>query len=235
MARSRALVTGGTGAVGFEVVRALRGAGVPVDFTFHRSRERAQVLAETGACPHEVDLRSGASWRSLLGRLVDGGEGPDIFVHCAGVSRRAALGQITEDDWEDAFRINVRAAFLACQALAPLFERTGGDVVLLGALDRGQSLPIPAHFAATQGALGAMAMALAKELGPRQVRANVLALGPLEQGLSRELAPEIIQDFLTFSALRRLGAPGEVARAVRWLALENRYLSGKVIPVNGGL
>jgi NAD(P)-dependent dehydrogenase (short-subunit alcohol dehydrogenase family) len=78
-------------------------------------------------------------------------------------------------------------------------------------------------------------MALSRELGPAQVRVNVIALGPLEQGLSRELPPGALDDYLTFSALRRLGAPAEVARALRWLALENRYLSGKVIPINGGI
>lgn len=233
MSRSKALVTGGSGVVGSEVVRALRGAGLEVDFTYLRGADRAQALAgETGARSHQVDLRRPADLRALLGRLGD----LDVLVHCAAVSRGAPLEALTDDDWDDAQRVNVQAAFVACQALAPSFARAGGgDVVLVGALDRGQSLPIPAHFAATQGMLAALVMALAKELGPGNTRVNMVALGPLEGGLSRELPPKLIENYRSFSALRRLGRPAEVARAIRWLALENGYMSGKVVPVNGGI
>lgn len=236
MARTQALVLGGSGTVGCEIVRALRATNLPVHFTFLRSETTAVQLAEqTGACPHRVDLRDPAELRALLAQLNDQGEAPDVLIHAAAISRRASVSELTDEHWEDTFAVNVRSAFVACKALAPTFAARGGDVVLLGALDRGQSLPIPVHFAATQGALGSLTMALAKEFGAHPTRVNLLALGPLEGGLSRELSPKIIEDFIAFSALRRLGTAAEVARVVRWLALENRYLSGKVIPVNGGL
>jgi NAD(P)-dependent dehydrogenase (short-subunit alcohol dehydrogenase family) len=78
-------------------------------------------------------------------------------------------------------------------------------------------------------------MALAKELGPRGIRINLVALGVLDAGLSRELSPELLEDYKQFSALRRLGTPREAARAVLWLALHNRYMNGKVLAVNGGI
>ena len=90
-------------------------------------------------------------------------------------------------------------------------------------------------YAASQGTLAAMTMALAKELGPHGVHINMLALGLLDAGLSLGLTPKLREDFLAFSALRRFGTPDEVARAIVWLACHNRYLNGKVIPINGGL
>ena len=132
--------------------------------------------------------------------------------------------------------MNVASAFIAAQELAPRMAKAGGgDIVLLGALDRTQSLPLPAAFAASQGALAALAMALAKELGPKGVLVNMLAVGPLNEGLSRGLDPKLLEDYKTYSALRRTGTAAEVARAVRWLALENSYMCGKVVPVNGGI
>ena len=80
-----------------------------------------------------------------------------------------------------------------------------------------------------------MTMALAKELGASGVRANLLALGILDEGLSRGMDEALLADYRRFSALRRTGTPAEVARVVAWLALDNRYLTGRVIPVNGGL
>jgi 3-oxoacyl-[acyl-carrier protein] reductase len=83
--------------------------------------------------------------------------------------------------------------------------------------------------------LSGMTMALGKELGPRGVRINMVALGLLEGGLSRQIAPALVADYKTFSALRRLGQPDEAARVILWLALENTYVNGKVLSVNGGL
>ena len=64
---------------------------------------------------------------------------------------------------------------------------------------------------------------------------NQVALGVLEDGLSRTLDAAVVQQYLKFSALRRRGTPSEVARAIAWLLLENTYVTGKVIPVNGGI
>jgi 3-oxoacyl-[acyl-carrier protein] reductase len=83
--------------------------------------------------------------------------------------------------------------------------------------------------------LAALTMALAKELGPRGIRVNMAALGVLDSGLSRDLDIKLLADYQVFSALRRCGTPAEAARAILWLALENSYMNGKVLPVNGGI
>lgn len=107
--------------------------------------------------------------------------------------------------------------------------------MLVGGLDRTQSLPLPAQFAASQGALAALAMAVAHEVGRLDIRINVVALGPLESGISQGLAAHRRKDYETFSALRRPGKPDEAAKVIAWLALENSFIQGKVIAVNGGI
>ena len=134
------------------------------------------------------------------------------------------------------FAVNVHAPLLAIQALSTKMRaQAGGDVVLVGALNIGQSLPLPTAFATTQGALTSMAMASAKELGPHGIRVNVVAAGVLDGGMASRLSNETVEDFKKFSALRRTGRAADVAKVVRWLALENTYMSGKVVPVNGGI
>jgi 3-oxoacyl-[acyl-carrier protein] reductase len=232
----RALVLGGSGTVGAEVVRTLRAAGAPTMFTYLRSRDRALALeAETGARAAALDLRDAGAVRGFV-EALPAGESPSVLIHCAAASRGAALGDLALADWEEAVAVNCRAPFVVCQALAPRFAAGGGgDVVLVGALDRAQSLPLPVHFAGTQGMLAAMAMAMAKELGPVGVRVNVVALGVLTGGISRELTDRARADYQSLSALRRLGEPAEAARAIVWLALHNTYMSGKVLSVNGGI
>ncbi len=224
----RALVLGGTGAVGGAVLAALHEAGVGAEFTWRRSEERARSLsAALDATAHRVDLADVEAIRALVDRLASEGRTPDVLVHAAGV---------LSPDWDESMAVCARSALAACRALAPhLASRNRGDFVLVGALDRTQSLPLPVAFAAAQGALAAMAMALAKEIGPRGLRVNVLALGPLDAGLGLGLPEKVRADYVRFSALGRFGTPAEAARAILWLALENTYLNGKVVAVNGGI
>jgi len=233
----KALVFGGTGSVGAEVLRGLARANVPTAFTWNQSRDRAHTLAsELSMRPVQVELSDAAATRAALCGLQEEGFVPNLFIHCAGVNQGSSLGDITDEKWTRTMAVNCQSAFIACQELAPAMAQAGeGHVVLVGALDRTQSAPSPVHFAASQGALSAMAMAVAKELGPKGVRINVVALGLLESGLSREVGEKLVADYKGFSALRRLGRPEEAAKAILWLALENTYMNGKVLPVNGGI
>ena len=217
------LVLGGSGTVGAEVVRQLAGKGVATTFTYHTGAGRAARLAgETSARALAVDLRDPAAVAAL--------EPAEVIVHCAAVGRFRPLAEVTDADWDEAHAVNCRSAFLVARALGGRAR----EIVLVGAMDRAQSLPLPVHFAATQGMLAAMTVALAKELGPA-TRVNLVALGPLDGGLSRDLSPRLLADYRSFSALRRQGTAAEAARAICWLALENRYMSGKVLSVNGGI
>jgi 3-oxoacyl-[acyl-carrier protein] reductase len=219
------------------VLKGLARASVPTAFSWHQSRERAQALAsELSMRSVQVDLSDAAVTRTALRGLREEGFVPNLFIHCAGVNQGATLGDITDERWSKTMAVNCQSAFIACQELAPAMAQAGeGHVVLVGALDRTQSAPSPVHFAASQGALSALAMAVAKELGPKGVRVNVVVLGLLESGLSREVGQKLVADYKGFSALRRLGRPEEAAKAILWLALENTYMNGKVLPVNGGI
>lgn len=226
----RALVFGGTGAVGSAVLRELARRGVPAVFTFHRSAERADALArELGHTGQAIDLADPVATRAML----DAQPSFDLVIHCAGVSAGLALPEIDLAAYQQAMAVNVQSAFVACQWIAARAQPC--DVVLVGALDRTQSLPLPVHFAATQGALSAMVMAVAHEVGRLGIRINLVALGVLDAGLSAGLATRRRKDYETFSALRRAGTPDEAAKLIAWLALENTYVQGKVISANGGI
>ena len=235
--RRRALVLGGSGAVGREVVRSLATAGVDVAFTYRRAADVAEPLAaETGARAIACDLTDAGAIRALVAEVGGGvAGGPSILIHAAVASRMVGLTEATDDDWAIANAVNLRAPYLAVQAMLPALTAAGGNVVLIGALDRTQSAPAPAPVAAPPGGLTAMTMALARELGSKGVKVNLVAVGLLDAGLGRELGAAMVADYRSFSALRRLGTAREVAAAVAWLALENTYMNGKILPVNGGL
>jgi 3-oxoacyl-[acyl-carrier protein] reductase len=226
----RALVLGGTGTVGTAVLRELAACGVSAVFTFHRSEAKARMLAtELGHTAIQIDLGDPVATAAML----DAQEPVDIVIHCAATTAALALPEVDIAAWQHAMTVNVHSAFLAIRWIAARNRRC--DIVLVGGLDRTQSLPLPVHFAASQGALSAMVMAAAHELGPHDIRINLVALGPLEGGISAGLAARRRKDYERFSALRRVGKPEEAAKVIVWLARENSYLQGKVISANGGI
>jgi len=232
-----ALLLGGTGYVGQAVLRALVARGVRVTFTYRRKAAAARALAEElGQHAVAIDLRAPAEIRALVAASFDDAAPPDILIHCATQGRPTALPDVTDEIYDDTQAINVRSAFVACQALLPrLAERGGGDVVLLTYVDGARPTPMPAHFALTQTAIIGLCQSLAKEWGGRGVRINAVQIGPLEDGVARELPLPLLADFERLSAIGRAGKAEEVARAIVFVALENSYMTGQVFPVHGGL
>ncbi|WP_428268319.1 SDR family oxidoreductase [Haliangium sp.] len=232
-----ALVLGGTGAIGSAVLARLAARGVAATFTYHEREDRARALAsEYDQRPIRADLADTTSTAALFEALDADPDAADIdvLIHCAGIAGQGELEALSPAAWRALVAVNAESALWAVRWLSQRRQRDA-DVVLVGALDRTQSLPLPVGFAATQGMLPAMAMAMAHELGPRDYRVNVVSLGFMDAGLSAALAGDQRRDYERFSALRRAGRPDEAAAAIAWLALENRTINGKVISVNGGV
>lgn len=232
MSGKRVLVLGGTTHLGKAVVRELLAAGALTAATY-RTREHAADL--DGAHLVALDAGDPAGIRRALGNLCLEWGTPDAVIHCLTVGKPRSLAEIGDGDWAAVHDLNVRSAFVAIQELAPRMAERGGDIVLTGALDGIQPVPAPAHFAASQAALLGLTRALAKELGPRGLRINLVVLGVLDGGLAGALPSRLLADYKKFSALGRVGTAAEVARAVRWLALENRYMTGQTVSLSGGI
>ena len=235
-----AWVVGGSGHVGRSIVSTLSHAGYAVRFTYFRSTAVAEDLAAAHRHSRALccDLRIPASVHALVTRLRAEDHAPQVVVYAAAVSHGCTLSELSPEALDDALAVNCRAPLLLLPALsrwmkeAPLSRR---EIILIGALTHGQSLPLPAHFAATQTFASGLAMALAKELGSDGFRVNQLALGLLAGGLSSQISARARADYQAFSALRRFGTADEVARVVLWLAQHNTFMTGRVFAVNGGL
>lgn len=228
---TRALVLGGTGVIGSAVVTALRARGVETTFTWHAHGEKARAL---GGSAIQVDLRDPRATRALFETTYD------VLVHCAAVHPLAPFDDLTAEDFDAAVTLSGRATFVAVQAFAKRWnaeKRDGAQahVVLVGALERAQSLPLSPPFAAAQGLLGPLAMSFAKELGPRGILVNLVAGGLVGSGVSKVLDAASVEDYKKLSSLHRLATAEEIAAPVVFLALDNRYMTGKTLAANGGI
>ena len=237
----RVIVFGASGALGRVVAAELSRSGARVGLTYWQGREVAERLAREldGAVSRRLDLTVAADIPRVLDALAADLGGVDAFVHCAALLSAGSgvaydrLGQVGEAGFDRLFAVNVRSAFFAVQHLAGAMR--GGNVVLLAGVDSVKSVPAPIPYAIAGGALVSMARALAKDLGPRGFRVNVVASGVLDAGLSSAVPAELRAQYLKHCGLRRVGRREEVAAMVCFLALENTYVTGQTVVVDGGL
>ena len=239
MSQKIALIIGGSGYIGSEVVAALSAADRQVIFTYHNNKTQADKLQQQYACSaYQLDISNPPAIRDLFAALQRDRLLPQTVVNCAAVSQQKSFLDIDDQDWESILRSNCQSVFTLCQALYRITTDYPGSVdniILLSAINQIQSFDLPLHFAVSQAAINQFVSSSSKLFGANGCRINSVIPGMLEQGLSSGFSQQLRQDFVKFSALGRLGTASEVARCIYWLATENSYINGQCIPVNGGI
>ncbi|MFN7976213.1 MAG: SDR family oxidoreductase [Acidobacteriota bacterium] len=244
MTERRCLVLGGSGALGRVVCAMLRREGARVAFSYHTGEAIAGDLRSQDMLPFRLDFRDTASIDGVVSAAAEALGGLDALVQCAGVSPRVEcageashhrMPHVDEEEWARLMDVNVKSTFFACRsAIAPM-RAGGGNVVLMGSVDAVKPAPTPVHYAASKGALRAMTQAMAKELGEQGIKVNMVAPGIMEGGASRDLPQNVVSEYLKHSGLKRVARFSEVAALVTWLALENTYVTGQTILLDGAL
>lgn len=237
----RVLVFGGSGRVGGAVCELLAARGARVAFTYLRNRAAADDLMAriSQISGIQADLANPEAVEGAVSRAANSLGGLDAFIHAAAhadAGEAAKLANLDAAAFDRTIAINVRSAFLAARALLAHFAAAQrGEVVFVGSIDSVKPAPSPPHYVASKAALRGLATALAKDLGPRNVRVNVVAPGLLDGGIARMVPDEVRRQYLKYCSLKRLGRFAEVAELCAFLALENTYITGQTIAVDGAL
>ncbi|MDQ7803507.1 SDR family NAD(P)-dependent oxidoreductase [Amycolatopsis sp. A133] len=235
----KVLVTGGTRGVGRGISRGLALAGADVIAGYHRAEAAAESLLselkDTTGRHHAVaaDVSSPEGVGRLLEECQARSGRLDVLVHCAGAISHQPFADLAPADWNRIMNTNLTAAYLLVQGALPLME-PGGSIVLIGSRAATVGVPMRAHYTAAKAGLIGLARSLAKELGPRGIRINVVAPGVIET--ERQLPVEVTERYRNLTSLGRLGRPDEVGGAVLFLASGlASYITGETIHVDGGI
>jgi NAD(P)-dependent dehydrogenase (short-subunit alcohol dehydrogenase family) len=247
LAGRTAVVTGGGSGLGAVMARRLVREDVRVVLVGRRHEAVQAVATELGARarPEVCDVSDPADVEALAGRLA--GEEVSVLVNNAGVGGPVAeLPDVTPQQWDEVFAINVHGTFLMCRALLPgMYERGTGDVVNVASVSGKRPLARRTPYCASKMAVIGLTSTLAHEAGPRGVRVNTLSPGPVESErmernfrLEAERTGTTVADarrsFVERSALGRMVTPEEVADALVAM-LTMAGLTGSDVDLSGGM
>jgi 3-oxoacyl-[acyl-carrier protein] reductase len=229
-----ALVTGGSRGIGRAIALELGRAGAEVVVGYRTGREEAEAVAsEIGGRAVEADVSDAESAKAL----VEGAGNLDILVNNAGLTRDGLLARMSDDDWRTVLDTNLSSVFYTCRAASrPMMKRRGGTIVNISSIVGVHGNFGQTNYAASKAGIIGFTKSLARELGSRNVRANVIAPGYVRSQLTDVLPGEATAMMLQNTPLGRLGEPEDVAGAVRFLCSdEAKFVTGAVLLVDGGL
>jgi 3-oxoacyl-[acyl-carrier protein] reductase len=229
-----ALVTGASKGIGRAIAAELARAGADVVVGYRSGREEAEALAsEIGGRAVQADVSTADDAK----RLVEEAGDVDVLVNNAGLTRDGLLARMSDDDWRTVIETNLSSVFYTCRAVTrPMMKKRRGSIVNISSIVGVHGNWGQTNYAASKAGIIGFTKSLARELGSRNIRANVVAPGYVKTQLTDVLPEEATKTMVDQTPLGRVAEPAEIAGAVRFLASDDAsFITGDVLLVDGGL
>ena len=225
------VITGGSRGIGAAAVELFAAQGHRVYFLYEKEHDRAKEVAHrTGATAICCDVADEAAVNAAFHQIGT----VDVLVNNAGICYYGLMSQMTEDQWDRIFDVNVKGIFHCVNAAMPGFlQNQRGCIINVSSMWGRTGSSCEAAYSATKGAVIALTKALAKELGPSGIRVNAVAPGVILTDMCANVDPEILNSMAEETPLERNGIPMDVARAMEYLVNAD-FVTGHVLNVDGG-
>ena len=234
-----ALVTGASGGIGAAIATALHAAGATVGLSGTRVAPLEALAGELGDRVHVLpcNLSDADAVNALPRQAAEAMGSVDILVNNAGITRDNLFMRMSEEEWADVIEVNLTATMRLCKGVVRgMMKARWGRIVNISSVVGATGNPGQANYAASKGGMVAMSKAIAYEVASRGITVNCVAPGFIETAMTDKLNDEQKAAILGQVPAGRMGAPGEIAAAVLYLASpEAAYVTGTTLHVNGGM
>jgi len=239
LADRRVLITGAARGIGAAIATTFANEGARLVLLDREGEQCAATAASLGAASVPVDLGDPVAAQQATQAAIDTLGGVDVLVNNAGILRMAPLLDITVEDWDLTFDINLRAMLLTTQVVARsmIAAGTAGSIINMASMGGKLGSPNQAHYAASKAGVISLTRVSAIELGPHGIRVNCICPGYVltEMGAATR-TPEMVAKWSALSPLGRCAEPGEVADMALFLASDQaKYCTGQAMNVSGGM
>jgi 3-oxoacyl-[acyl-carrier protein] reductase len=237
-----ALVTGASRGIGRACAQTLAKAGYKVVLaarTLDQLEETAELTRAAGAESFvvEMDLSSSDSITAAISKAAKEFGRIDILINNAGITKDGLAVRMKKADWEGVLNTNLSGSFYAIQQVLPgMMRERWGRIVNISSVVGEKGNPGQANYVASKAGLIGLTKSLAQEVGSRNITVNAVAPGFIGTEMTHGLSEELKQRMIAETPLRRMGAPEDIAAAVKFLVSEESgFITGHVLDVNGGI
>lgn len=238
-----ALVTGASRGIGREIAKKFAEQGANVAFTYLSSVEKGQALeAELAAYGikakgYRSDASDYAAAEQLVNDVVSDFGTLDILINNAGITRDTLLMRMSEEQWDEVLRVNLKSVFnLTKAATKPMMRAKKGSIINMTSVVGLMGNAGQANYSASKAGIIGFTKSVAKELGSRNIRSNAIAPGFIETEMTGELNEKALEEWLKNIPLKRAGQGEDVANACVYLGSDlSKYITGQVLQVDGGM
>ena len=230
------LITGGGRGIGRACVELFSKAGWRVFFTYVSDDKSANETSESfKAIPIKCDV-SCVDQLYKIDREIAKYEGSfDCIVNNAGIAQQKLFTDITEQEWDNVFNVNVKGMFFTTQHFVkPMIAKGKGSIINISSVWGLEGGSCEVHYASSKAAVIGFTRALANELGLSGIRVNCIAPGVIDTDMNGHLTQEDMDDLKDQTPLNMIGTPEQVAKSVLFLADDDSFITGQVIKVSGG-
>lgn len=231
------LITGGSRGIGEACVYEFLKKGFRVFLNYNKSGEKAlEICKKTGAVPIKADISNFAEVKKMSDFIHENYGGISVLVNNAGISQIKLFSDISENDWDNMFDINIKGMFLVTKAfIGDMIHEKYGKIINISSMWGITGASCEVHYSASKAAVIGFTKALAKEVGPSQINVNCIAPGVIETDMNFELNEEDIKALCEETPLNRIGKPEDIAKLAVFLASDDAsFITGQVIGSDGG-
>ena len=230
------LITGGSRGIGKACVKVFAENGWRVFFTYLNSGAQAKILAaETGAIAVKCDVSKADELEKIEKEIDKFGGRFDAIVNNAGIAQQKLFTDITEEEWDRMFNINIKGMFLTTQKfISKMISAHEGSIINISSVWGMGGGSCEVHYSASKAAVIGFTRSLACEMGPSGIRVNCIAPGVIDTKMNSHLNEQDIEALEEETPLCRIGKPCEIAETVCFLADSGTFITGEVIKVSGG-
>jgi 3-oxoacyl-[acyl-carrier protein] reductase len=238
-----AIITGASRGIGRGIAEKFIAQGAKVVFTYASSEEKAKALeaelAQLGgiAKGYKSDAADFTAAHALVDEVVKEFGTIDILVNNAGITRDNLLMRMSEDQWDEIMRVNLKSVFNLTKAvIKPMLKARSGSIINMSSVVGVKGNAGQANYAASKAGIIGFTKSVAAELGSRNIRCNAIAPGFIETEMTGALNPEVVQQWREAIPLKRGGTSEDVANATLFLASDmSAYITGQTLHVCGGM
>ena len=236
-----AIVTGGSRGIGRAIVESLARKGIKVIANYNKSEEKANELKEKLAKENiiidifKADVSKRADVKEMIDYVISKYGKIDILINNAGISQEKMFQDITDEDWDEIIKVNLYSVFCVTQeVIKNMLKNKEGCIINISSIYGINGGSCAVTYSATKAGIDGMTKALAKELGPSNIRVNSIAPGCMDTDMNSYLTEQEWEEIKNETPLQKIGKGIDIAKCVEWL-VEDNFTTGQVISINGGL